>query len=88
MHDEKAYETMASYLRQIRPYHYLKFDRLVRLMLKWFDKYKIKEKEVFFEQEGKEYESFKTYLDTELEENVNIDKEFVKNMFNFSVSTR
>jgi len=82
------YETMASYLRTIRPYHYLKFDRLVRLILKWFDSYKIKEKEVFFELEGTEYNSFKQYLETELGENVVLDKEFVKNMYNFSVSTR
>lgn len=88
MLDEKAYESMASYLRQIRPYHYLKFDRLVRLMLNWFDRNKIKEKDVFFELEGDEYQSFKTYIDTELEEKVNIDKEFVKKMFEFSVSTR
>ena len=82
------YENMASYLRTIRPYHYLKFDRLVRLILKWFDTYKIKEKEVFFELEGKEYESFKHYLETELDEKITIDKEFIKNMYNFAGSTR
>ena len=82
------YENMASYLRTIRPYHYLKFDRLVRLILKWFDTFKIKEKEVFLEQEGKEYESFKLYLETELGEKVVIDKEFVKNMYKFAGSTR
>lgn len=82
------YENMASYLRTIRPYHYLKFDRLVRLILKWFDAYKIKEKEVFFELEGKEFESFKQYLESELGEKVVLDKEFVKNMYKFAGSTR
>lgn len=38
MDRRKSFEEMASYLRSVRPtIEYLEFDRVVRLLLAWFD---------------------------------------------------
>lgn len=84
------FEEMASYLRNIRPPNdYVQFDRIVRLVLFWFDTHRIKEPQVFLEQEGKEYQAFVGYLkDTLGEVPTLLTKDFVSSMLKFSRSTR
>ena len=84
------FDEMASYLRKIRPSNdYMTFDRMVRAILFWFDRHRIKEPQVFFEQEGKEWLSFLGYLKLELDELPPIlTKDFIKSMYKFSLETR
>ncbi len=80
---------MATYLRSIRPPNdYVNFDRLVRLVLFWYDTHRIKEPQVFLEMEGKEYKVFVDYLSIELGAPPVLTKDFVESMLNFSRSTR
>lgn len=89
MERSKSFEEMASYLRNIRPPNdYVQFDRLVRLVLFWYDTHRIKEPQVFLEQEGKEYQAFVAYLTSELGYPPTLTKDFVSSMLNFSRSTR
>ena len=83
------FEEMASYLRNIRPPNdYVNFDRLVRLVLFWYDTHRIKEPQVFLEQEGKEYQSFIVYLTSELGAPPVLTKDFVASMLKFARATR
>ncbi len=84
------FEEMASYLRNIRPPNdYMTFDRMVRAILYWFDTRRIKEPQVFFEHEGKEWEAFLAYLNEELNGDVPLlTKDFVQSMWKFSAGTR
>jgi hypothetical protein len=84
------FDEMASYLRNIRPPNdYMSFDRMVRAILFWFDTHRIKEPQVFFEQQGKEYDAFMNYLSENLGETPPVlTKDFVKSMSVFSSSTR
>jgi hypothetical protein len=84
------FDEMASYLRNIRPPNdYMSFDRMVRAILFWFDTHRIKEPQVFFEQEGKEWQAFLAYLTSELGELPPLlTKDFVKSMSGFASATR
>ena len=84
------FDTMASYLRNIRPSNdYMSFDRMVRAILFWFDTHRIKEPQVFFEHEGKEWMAFLAYLTSDLGELPPLlTKDFVKSMYKFSTGTR
>jgi hypothetical protein len=87
MERRKSFEEMASYLRGLRPRDFIAFDRMVSLVLAWFDSHKIRELPVFLEQEGREYALFTDYLTEKLGE-VDMSKDFVLNMYNFSRTTR
>ena len=89
MNRSKSFQEMASYLRNIRPPNdYVNFDRLVRLVLFWYDTHRIKEPQVFLEMEGKEYQAFVDYLTIELAAPPVLTKDFVESMLKFSRSTR
>ena len=89
MERSKSFDEMATYLRSIRPPNdYVEFDRLVRLVLFWYDTHRIKEPQVFLEQEGKEYQVFVAYLTLELGYLPTLTKDFVSSMLKFSRSTR
>ena len=92
MQTPSAFEEMASYLRNIRPPNdYVTFDRIVRLVLFWFDTHRIKEPQVFLEFEGKEYQAFISFMTVQLGEAPPPSiwtKDFVKSMLGFSRSTR
>lgn len=89
MERSKSFDEMATYLRSIRPPNdYVEFDRLVRLVLFWYDTHRIKEPQVFLEQEGKEYQAFVAYLTLELGYPPTLTKDFVSSMLKFSRSTR
>jgi hypothetical protein len=76
---------MESYLRNMRPPNdYMAFDRLVRAMLFWFDRHKIKEPQMFFELKGREYQGFLEFLTRETGEPIDPMKaDFVKSMYSF-----
>jgi hypothetical protein len=60
-------EKLGSYIRTHRPPDAkLEYDRMVRLSLNWLDTHKIKEKNVFQEQEGKEYNAMLNSLEERL----------------------
>ena len=86
MERRKSFEEMASYLRGLRPRDYIPFDRMVSLILAWFDSHKIRELPVFLEQEGREYAMFIGYLTEKLGE-IDISKDFLINMLAFSRAT-
>ncbi len=89
MERSKSFQEMASYLRNIRPPNdYTNFDRLVRLVLFWYDTHKIREPQVFLEKEGKEYQAFIDYLTSELGAPPVLTKDFVSSMLKFSSATR
>jgi hypothetical protein len=89
MDTRKPIERMNSYLRSLRPREFLEYDRLVRLMLRWFDTHRIKEPKVFFEKEGNEYAAFVGYLTSELGYTpVFPSPDFVSSLFTFSRETR
>lgn len=81
---------MNSYLRGIRPLvDFQDFDRTVRLTLNWFDSHRIREPKVFLELEGKEFQAFKLFIDTEIGyEGRYLTKDFVASMMKFASSTR
>lgn len=84
----KPIQRMNSYLRNNRPRDYQTFDRMVRLTLKWFDTHRIKDQQVFFEKEGKEYEAFMAYLTAELGVAPTFPPDFLTSMFTFARETR
>jgi hypothetical protein len=89
MDRSKSFAEMATYLRSIRPSNdYVQFDRIVRLVLFWYDTHRIKEPQVFLEQEGKEYQAFMAYLTSELGHQPVLTKDFVGSMLKFSRETR
>ena len=60
-------EKLGSYIRAHRPSDSkLEYDRMIRLVLNWLDTHKIKERAVFIEQEGKEYNSMLFFLEERL----------------------
>ncbi len=69
------------------PNDYMAFDRLVRAMLFWFDRHKIKEPQMFFELKGREYQGFLEFLTRETGDQIPvgaINAAFVKTISSFS----
>lgn len=73
---------LESYTRQNQPDGFsdqLVYYRLVERMLYWMDTRKIRELQVFLEQEGKEYAALIQYLEDTLDqENIRIDTDLFK----------
>jgi hypothetical protein len=69
-------ENLASYVRAHRPDDAkLEYERMIRLTLNWLDTHKIKEKSVFLNQEGKEYNAMLNFLEDRLGVRPSIEKE-------------
>ena len=89
MDKRKSLEEMNVYLRSVRPeVEFLDFDRMVRLVLMWFDTHRVKEVAVFKEGEGNEYEAFVGYLTMSLGETPTFPEGFVAKLFDFARATR
>lgn len=75
-------DELASYIRANRPddNRKLEYDRMIRLSLNWLDTHKIKEKNVFQEQEGKEYNAMLNSLEERLGYRPSIKLELLKLM--------
>jgi hypothetical protein len=85
----KPIQLMNSYLRSIRPRDHLGFDRLVRLMLAWFDAHpRLKDQALFLQQEGKEYQAFYAHLEQELGEEPRIPPDMLATLLSFARQTR
>ena len=58
-------DALAKYVRDHRPMEDdpLLFDREIRLLLNWLDTHKIREREVFEAQEGKEYAAMLQFVE-------------------------
>lgn len=58
-------DDLAKYVRDHRPMEDdpLLFDREIRLLLNWLDTHKIREREVFEAQEGKEYAAMLQFVE-------------------------
>uniref|UniRef100_A0A6C0HL08 Uncharacterized protein n=1 Tax=viral metagenome TaxID=1070528 RepID=A0A6C0HL08_9ZZZZ len=58
-------DDLAKYVRERRPTEEdpLLFDREIRLLLNWLDTHKIREREVFEAQEGKEYAAMLQFVE-------------------------
>lgn len=85
----KPIHLMNAYLRSIRPRDHLAFDRLVRLMLAWFDAHpRLKDQPLFLQQEGREYEAFYAYLTQELGEEPQIAPDMLSTLLSFARQTK
>ena len=72
---------LESYMRQNQPDGFsdqLVYYRLVERMLHWMDTTRIREPQVFLEQEGKEYGAMIQYLETTLNQDVKIEGDLFK----------
>jgi len=88
MDSRKPIERMNSYLRGIRPREYIEFDRLVRLLLVWFDTHRVKEVDVFLAQEGKEYDALVRSLTDQLGYEPTIDPDLLQSLMRFAKETQ
>lgn len=76
-------EKLGSYIRAHRPPDTkLEYDRMIRLSLNWLDTHKIKEKNVFEAQEGKEYNAMINFLVDRLGKNIEIPSDLFKLLLN------
>ena len=75
-------ENLASYVRAHRPDDdKLAYERMIRLTLNWLDTHKIKEKNVFLNQEGKEYNAMLNFLEDRLGLRPVIEKELFEILY-------
>ena len=88
MESRKPIERMNSYLRTIRPREFIEFDRLVRLLLLWFDTHRVREPTVFLAQEGNEYDALVRSLTESLGYIPDLQPDFLESMMRFAKETR
>jgi hypothetical protein len=88
MDSRKPIERMNAYLRGIRPREYIEFDRLVRLLLVWFDTHRVKDVDVFLAQEGKEYDALVRSLTDQLGYEPTIDPDLLQSLMRFAKETQ
>lgn len=87
MDSRKPIERMNSFLRANRPVDYLEYDRMVRLMLNWIDSHRIRQMDVFLEREGKDYQAFMAFLESELGHTPTFSDEFLAKLVKFARET-